>query len=1128
LSTGTSYYWRIKFKDNDGNEGLWSSNAQFTTKNTPDSVKHDIYTGKINNQGNPDLYVYADVGGDGTVHTVWNEYSGTDKGVWYANNNEDEPFDTQTQLFNGACNGLLDIDAVGDTVHVAWWDKEGMETLSYRRSTDGGETWEPTQQIVTSADLYHIDVVACNDDVFIFWYYSAAGELRYVYNHNGGASGSWSSTQDDNIAASWPAGSCENGTIYLGYSAIGGGASRDDYTHYRDGTFTTTGGITWDTEIKVGTSQTTGGNSDTELVHRGSYIHMVWLEGTDGTLMYSRSTNGGDSWESQQALKHQFGQRAYIALNNLPDRENEVYIGRIEIADDNEVNVLTNQSYGASGGWWETHWVTATIPGDVATVVSNGIVHMFWSQISSKGVYHAWSPLWYVAASTDDAYQDDTDGTVVTNGDTITLGHDGTDPQFAGFLFTDVTVPYTGVVVGAHLWAYIPTTSTDVITVELFTEDDTHDNGRLTFGSGGTPAERMARWQTSAEYGKYPGSSGYCVTASDAVDDYCGLWVEWEISANASGWVRSPNLAIIIQEQIGASDWDKDDELVIIVRPQPNLSDATRTVRAYDYGTNNYAPVLEIDWVENAWSAPSGLAQYGLAWMSSGYAPEAYTIGARLYSEAISWSSVEGVKGTYSWGGQDGWVEAANSAGHDIVAHFDYWPTWAHDESGSSRGVIDGDEYDDYEDFVGATVARYDGDPKPDIDLWGMANEPESSTEGRWASADNSYGLSCPNQLDHVYQHALTYLAVKRADSSDGVFYGRLAHNGAGSNEGVFLEKVMDYGAGSFMDLIAYHIYLHPNGQGYPCDEWDTVTKTLDTTCDSVKGVRDIISNIHGYSGSRAKAYMLTEVGHPSMWGEDGYITTAWTASRNDRQAQTVYRFFAQAAGENIPYICWHWFSDRSASPCIGCDGHWQNCDHAVGLKGWLDHTAVYTENCPAGGMATVYDDWADDNPPKAGPKPAYYTYWSFTHNLSDTITVSKMTTGASPGSYDLPTGYEGYLFKTDTITRAVVWNNDSTTDIYITVSGTGSDYVRIARATKIVEADADPVGDDGEGVGWAKCYDYGSNSGHCDDENGTDIWTGSWYDRDNSNNGKFKIDDIDAKEPFMIWSDDDDIEITW
>lgn len=170
-------------------------------------------------------------------------------------------------------------------------------------------------------------------------------------------------------------------------------------------------------------------------------------------------------------------------------------------------------------------------------------------------------------------------------------------------------------------------------------------------------------------------------------------------------------------------------------------------------------------------------------------------------------------------------------------------------------------------------------------------------------------------------------------------------------------------------------------------------------------------------------------------------------------------------------------------------------------------------------------DTWANGG---ITARPSYYAAWAFAENLGDSVTVTKMTTGATSGSYDLPTGYEGYLFSTGTVTRTVVWNNDSTTDIYITVSGTGSDYVRIARSTKITEADVSPVGTDGEGVGWAKCYDYGSNSGHCDDENGTDIWTGSWYDRDNSNNGKFKIDDVDAKEPFMIWSDDDDIVITW
>lgn len=163
--------------------------------------------------------------------------------------------------------------------------------------------------------------------------------------------------------------------------------------------------------------------------------------------------------------------------------------------------------------------------------------------------------------------------------------------------------------------------------------------------------------------------------------------------------------------------------------------------------------------------------------------------------------------------------------------------------------------------------------------------------------------------------------------------------------------------------------------------------------------------------------------------------------------------------------------------------------------------------------------------------KPAYYAFAAVTHNLSDTITVSEMTTGATSGSYDLPTGYEGYLFKTDTITRAVVWKDTTATkpDLEIEVSGTGSDYVRIARSTEITQAEVSGIGADHGGIGWAVCEDNGEcwTEDRSGGSGGTTIWPSTWDDL-TGNDGKYKLDDAVLEEPIMIWSDTGDITITW
>ena len=131
----------------------------------------------------------------------------------------------------------------------------------------------------------------------------------------------------------------------------------------------------------------------------------------------------------------------------------------------------------------------------------------------------------------------------------------------------------------------------------------------------------------------------------------------------------------------------------------------------------------------------------------------------------------------------------------------------------------------------------------------------------------------------------------------------------------------------------------------------------------------------------------------------------------------------------------------------------------------------------------------------------------------------------------DIPDGYEGYLFSTGNITRAVVWKNGTATrpDLEIEVSGTGSDYVRIARSTEITKAEVSGVNTDHDGVGWAICEDNGEcwTEDRSGGSGGTAIWPSTWDDL-TGDDGKYKLDDAVLIEPIMIWSDDNDIDITW
>ena len=111
-------------------------------------------------------------------------------------------------------------------------------------------------------------------------------------------------------------------------------------------------------------------------------------------------------------------------------------------------------------------------------------------------------------------------------------------------------------------------------------------------------------------------------------------------------------------------------------------------------------------------------------------------LGAGVVRLAYGWDVIEpNCKGCFNWTRTDAWRDEAKRTGRTIFASLAYAPAWA---NGGHAFNYPPDRYQDWFDFVYATVSRY----RDDIFLWGIWNEPNLDLYLHGASVDVYRDLS--------------------------------------------------------------------------------------------------------------------------------------------------------------------------------------------------------------------------------------------------------------------------------------------------------------------------------------------------------------------------------------------------
>lgn len=278
---------------------------------------------------------------------------------------------------------------------------------------------------------------------------------------------------------------------------------------------------------------------------------------------------------------------------------------------------------------------------------------------------------------------------------------------------------------------------------------------------------------------------------------------------------------------------------------------------------------------------------------------------------------------------QDKYVALAQKYNLTILPVFSPHSDWETDE------LYLPDDYNAYQKYVRATVERYDGDGKDDMEglkypikYWQLENEPDLRND----TAKRKWGRDFANTQEYTDLLRLTYKALKQADPQ-----AKLMPNFAGLGQGqgekslAYMKKFIELGGLSYSDLFSYHLYP----ETYSNNEF----------IDFLEKVKSLIG--------KDIAIWITESAIPS------YKTGTNYTYSEALQARWLLEYFAYHLSHGVEKI--FWLSIIDTSPSLGTN--------RMGLMGLMDFK-------------------------RKKQKPAYYTYKLMSKKLTGYSSVEELSSG--------------------------------------------------------------------------------------------------------------------------------------
>lgn len=347
---------------------------------------------------------------------------------------------------------------------------------------------------------------------------------------------------------------------------------------------------------------------------------------------------------------------------------------------------------------------------------------------------------------------------------------------------------------------------------------------------------------------------------------------------------------------------------------------------------------------------PFGFQTYGDTGPGSQYYTQTIESGASWLRVLVAWSNVEPTNVSpemYRWSSFDASAKAAGVQGLKMIGCYFYAPDWAAEYY---NGPINEQNYDDFAEFIGALVERYDGDGQDDapgspvIDYWELYNEPDAG------NGDQRLGSSYWGHFGAEYAHMLSvaYPVIKAANGNAQVMFGGVAHDWFEEDGGPFVREFIDdvlaAGGGQYFDIMSFH--------AYPAF-WATWAAQGPGLLEKTEYIRN---KLHEYDLD--KPIILTEAGWHS---NDAPVHPG----SPEIQARYVVELYTQSMAAQVEVMIWWTLYDLGGY-------HWDN------------------------GLVTQ----------EGIPKPSYYAFQTIVSELG-TAHFQRALTSAETGASDM----EAYVF---------------------------------------------------------------------------------------------------------------------
>jgi virginiamycin B lyase len=365
----------------------------------------------------------------------------------------------------------------------------------------------------------------------------------------------------------------------------------------------------------------------------------------------------------------------------------------------------------------------------------------------------------------------------------------------------------------------------------------------------------------------------------------------------------------------------------------------------------------------------------------------------------IQWSQVEPADTTpanFKWLTYDTWFKNLYEAGILPVVTIQGNPEWAALHGG---GPVYPEHMDDFLEFVGALVERYDGDGiadapgSPVVNYWEFYNEQDN---GSVLLAEYGYGYWGHNGAGYADLLRQAWPVVKAANPkarvlNGGIAYERFEETGEGPYVLQFLDDFLAAGGGDYIDIFNFHYY--PDF----ANRW-------------TRFGQGVIGKA-AYLRNKLAEYGVTK---PVVCTELGTHSDASRGGSDELQSRYVVQGFVRSMAADLDITIWFMLRD-------------------------------YVEGFPFffGLLDVAY-----------APKPAYDAFSTLTNQLSGARYVRALTVGETG-----TTAVEGYVFELRGQVIYVAWTNDGWAHT-MTITASKVEQVDKYGVSKAITDSADGVAD--------------------------------------------------------------------